>query len=799
MAKSVQRKTAAMPASASAQAAFPPKRDFSSLSLLDLLEAREAHHVQLSSLDNVVATAVGRYLIREDDWYAKHSPHEPRPSNVRLPTGARTLDNSVIRAWSWPAVLVFVKSWKDLKELGQNGIPRALYMPDGRVVPTCVVEATPDEALAPPAPGPAQTSAMVGGGYACVRDDQGVTRQGSFGCLVYRDGTYYALTNRHVAGEAGREIRAFIGGEYRRVGESADIGLTKLPVTDAFPEFQSLRGRLNFDAGLVRLDDFGQWTSQVFGVGEIDEPFVATAYTLTLDLIGTPLRAFGGSTGVMEGEIRALFYQYRSSGGTDSATDVLIGARKSPIAPGIERPAPLTRPGDSGTLWFYDPPTDPPPPTPDLLAHEAPPDRGSKARRLRPIAMQWGGARFLRPDGSSSAFALGSFLSTICQQLDLEIERDWSTGHDEYWGKLGHFAIGWKACGLVTGKLKQLMDLNQARIGFGDDDLGKGSAFKMGRGGFVPLADVPDYVWVISQGAHPNEPIQHFADVDIQDIHGGPSMLDRCHTDPKSCSAKAWKEYFDGFKAQGVGPDEGALPFRVWQIWDAMVKYLKAKDLLRFVAAAGVLAHYGGDASQPLHCSYMHHGVPPMKEYQGRMYPVRKESAEFKAFKNTRAADVHSVYEEGMLEVDTATVLAEVNDEVAGLVASGTHVKSGYEAARATLDLMYDAQKRLPPKYIIDADDPDLPGTKRTKHLWSNPKVHKETVTSLAMSVRLLAELWQAAWVVGDGDANFDAADIEAFTEERLQAVYRSDRNFVPSMSLDELAASGKFEPPPGT
>jgi len=28
------------------------------------------------------------------------------------------------------------------------------------------------------------------------------------------------------------------------------------------------------------------------------------------------------------------------------------------------------------------------------------------------------------------------------------------------------------------------------------------------------------------------------------------------------------------------------LPFRIWQIWDAMVDYLKARDVIHFVAAA---------------------------------------------------------------------------------------------------------------------------------------------------------------------------------------------------------------------
>src|SRR4051812_6735642 len=58
---------------------FPPRRDFASLSMHDLLDAREAYHVHLSSLQNVVATAIGRYRIQKDDWYATHSPDKRRP------------------------------------------------------------------------------------------------------------------------------------------------------------------------------------------------------------------------------------------------------------------------------------------------------------------------------------------------------------------------------------------------------------------------------------------------------------------------------------------------------------------------------------------------------------------------------------------------------------------------------------------------------------------------------------------------------------------------------------------------
>jgi hypothetical protein len=81
---------------------FPPRRDYTSLSVGDLLDARDAYHVHLSRLENVVATAIGRYLIH--DWYAKNPPDRPRPLDVERIREPRTLANTVLRPWSWPCV-----------------------------------------------------------------------------------------------------------------------------------------------------------------------------------------------------------------------------------------------------------------------------------------------------------------------------------------------------------------------------------------------------------------------------------------------------------------------------------------------------------------------------------------------------------------------------------------------------------------------------------------------------------------------------------------------------------------------
>jgi len=770
---------------------FPPRRDYSSLSVRDLLDARDAYHVYLASLEHVVATAIGRYRIHKDDWYATHPPDVPRPKEVGKPDTPRTLGNSIVRPWSWPAVLVFVKQWEDPGSLGNQIVPRTLYLADGTVVPTCVIEAMPDEAPPPPVPGPSTVSPMLGGGYSCLRKHQGTESYGTFACLVSKEGSYFALTNRHVAGAGGDVISAYIREGYHPVGRCADIGITRIPFPQVFPAWGCEKTHLTLDAGLVRIDNFEDWTSQVFGIGEIGPPFNATEQTTTLDLIGCPVRAFGGSSGVIEGEIQALFYRYESLGGYDYTTDVLIGPRIQDDENASL--APFTRGGDSGTIWFYDPPESIPEGHEDIAQHTAA-ERGERARRLRPVAMQWGGQRFKDADKSSSAFALGSFISTICRALDVGIVRDWSIGHDEYWGKLGHFAIGWKACDQLSGRLEKLMRKNQARIGFGDETLGKGSAFRMGRGAFVPLADVPDYVWVISN-AHPNEGIQHFADVDIFSINGGDTMLAKCHANHKNVSAKKWKAYFDGFASAGVGPEEGTLPFRVWQLWDAMVEYLKNKDVIHFVAAAGVLGHYVGDASQPLHCSYMHHGVPPMKSVQGRKYPYPRSSAKFAAFKETREYLIHGIYEQTMLEIDTPTALARVNDILNQGNPHNRNIQSGHDAAVETVELMFQSHKALKPTTIIAADDPSLGPKTRAKQLWNSTTVRNATEHSLAESVFLLADLWTSAWAAGNGDA-IAASQLVEFTEDDIEDIYRGEADFVPSLSLKRMAQSGDFEPP---
>ena len=124
---------------------------------------------------HVVATAVGRYLVRVDDEDTRGRPLSLE-QRLALPPGerpARTLQNSTVRAWSWPCVLVFVDEWMDAEEIHDapdQMVPRRLYLTDGRMVPTCVVYAPPvplvDDELAPRTL--SFPSAVFDGGYVCL-------------------------------------------------------------------------------------------------------------------------------------------------------------------------------------------------------------------------------------------------------------------------------------------------------------------------------------------------------------------------------------------------------------------------------------------------------------------------------------------------------------------------------------------------------------------------------------------------------------------------------------------------------
>ena len=101
-----------------------------------------------------------------------------------------------------------------------------------------------------------------------------------------------------------------------------------------------------------------------------------------------------------------MFYRYKSIGGYEYVADFLIGPDKG-------QKSLKTRHGDSGAVWAVENK-----------------DKGDTA--FLPIAMQWGGQVFLNAAQKSSSYALATFLSTVCNELDITLLRGWNTGLPEY-------------------------------------------------------------------------------------------------------------------------------------------------------------------------------------------------------------------------------------------------------------------------------------------------------------------------------------------------------------------------------
>src|SRR3954447_8102652 len=389
-------------------------RSFASLSTADLLEARDQYHWHLLNKKNVVGTAVGLYLVRTSDpWPGHDRPRARSASHAVRPE--RTFENSEVRDYSWPCILVLVTEWITADRFGfgesqespEDLVPPTLYLPDGRTVPVCVVKVTqtaPDASLLPPRTWPAS---RIGGGFPLVSSSQGVQNFGSVGTLVTDGHTVFALTSRHVTGPAGSRISSVLRGALTDTGRSSGQQLTRKPFSEVYPEFPGRRSFITLDAGLVEVEDATDWTSQGYGLPPAGALADLNELNIGVKLVGAEVRAFGAASGELRGRIAALFYRYRSRGGFDDVTDFLI----APL-PGEQN----SRPGDSGTVWHL------------IQADDA---------GLRPIALQWGGQSFLSSSSAHFDFALATSLTSILRLLDVELVVDYDTGPQPYWGKTG--------------------------------------------------------------------------------------------------------------------------------------------------------------------------------------------------------------------------------------------------------------------------------------------------------------------------------------------------------------------------
>jgi hypothetical protein len=764
---------------------YRPETAFEQLSLRDLLDARDQYHVHLMRHPNVVATAVGRYRIRQrDSWPAEKGPGK---IHGKYP---RTLVNSEVRYYSWPSILVFVERWETPQQLlNKDGgaVPKTLYLPDGRSVPVCVIEAPKEERSEVAPLNIRYPLNNIGGGSPVISDVQGHEYAATIACLVGDGHTVYALTNRHVTGPAGEIVYSRLGGRLERIGVSSEKQLTRELFTTVYPGWAGRDTYVNLDVGLIELDSLDQWTAKIRNVGEMGKMVDLSANNISLALVGARVRGTGAASGNMTGEVSALFYRYKTNGGFEYVADLLIGPRSRIPGPHRDVKPFATHPGDSGTLWLLEP----------MEKQNGSKKPADNPPQYLPLAMQWGRNMLNSADTARpQSYALATFLSRVCAEIGVDPIRNWNVDQPDTWGAIGHFSIAARAQNALSDnlpKLVKVMENNALIISHDDATIEAGDFAGMGDAPFVPMADVPDFFWkprIAKQGfTRAFEGPNHFADMD-QPGPTGETLLDLCK-DESFIDAGKWDDFYGSVVDLMTGEaiekkHRGLLPFRVWQIFDHMVEFAKNDEMPKFVCAAGVLAHYIGDACQPLHISYLHDG-DPLKKFT---YTFKKGKHEGEKEERALGAGVHSAYEDAMIFLGRKKVLDGLN--ATPRVKKAEWIDNGFEAAKRTIDMMRATFNAVPPGQIVQAfvDFKGKPKA-RSEFLWS--KFGTKTIKVMQGGAHLLALLWESAWNAGDAESNVSST--RALKESEAMGICEKE-DFLPSVTVDRIGALLKPPPP---
>jgi len=347
----------------------------------------------------------------------------------------------------------------------------------------------------------------------------------------------------------------------------------------------------------------------------------------------------------------------------------------------------------------------------------------------------------------------------------------------------------------------KLMDANRDRVSFAKNSLSAEdiaaaiTAAKQDDSTFVPLADVPDIVWKnlpskVAGGRDTNsaphgstgpEHPTHFADIDEPSAGGGKTLREMCVEDDANISVEVWQKYYTDL-GHTDSTSRGLLPFRVWQHFNVMVKAAEEQDVARFVAAAGTLAHYVGDACQPLHGSMNADGF---KDQTVTITHHKRDTGEEYTTESKVGAGVHSAYESKMVDFFSAELLEGIAAVIREMPEKFDDIEDGKGAAKSTILLMDRAAERIPPVKLIQTyvDAGGKPNQTTYKALWK--KWGKQTIATMADGARVLAFIWDAAWAAGNGD-KIKADALDAIEFDTLFKLY-TNKKFVPSLDLDHI------------
>ena len=208
---------------------------------------------------------------------------------------------------------------------------------------------------------------------------------------------------------------------------------------------------------------------------------------------------------------------------------------------------------------------------------------------------------------------------------------------------------------------------------------------------------------------------------------------------------------------------KGCLPFRVWQIFAQMQELAAKGDATKFLCAAGIIAHYIGDACQPLHSSQHSDGLEGAK------------------------TGVHSTYEDYMVEAHADDIATGVAKQLSSGELELLSIADGEKAGIAAVELMRRCQAALSPETICRSYDRVHPGhmsaTKQPQVLeamWAD--CGDGTIRCIAEGIRVLASIWEAAFASATDKGAFQGAQDPGHLMSRYE-----DRSFLPSRHLPDF------------
>jgi hypothetical protein len=224
-----------------------------------------------------------------------------------------------------------------------------------------------------------------------------------------------------------------------------------------------------------------------------------------------------------------------------------------------------------------------------------------------------------------------------------------------------------------------------------------------------------------------------------------------------------WEEFYDSVTGQEI--DRGALPFRIEQVFVELVKAVQAGNVAKTVFAAGIIAHYAGDATMPLH------GIV---DYKGELYGTPSNSSR----------TVHKFYDREIIERCATDFSQGMESRLSGgngTIPAGKKIADGHAAALETLAIMNWAFDHCPTEKLFKAyaawwESRDDEAT------WS--EIGGKITDAAFAGAKFVARLWQGAWEAADGDRMISRPT--KVPAEKLRSLYYN-KSCLESVNLTEL------------